>query len=70
LQVYYRVAVKPTEAAHYEAQHPSGEFMALAGTTPVPPTIDHLFRYQQSDAPEVEMSGGWLPPWLESRWVL
>jgi hypothetical protein len=46
--------VKHAEAARSEVDHLISEFMALARSTSVPtPTIDHLLRYYEPDAPEV-----------------
>jgi len=54
--------VKHAEAARDEVQHLIGEFMALARTTSVPtPTIDHLLRYYEPNAPEVPDGSAEIP---------
>jgi ketopantoate reductase len=54
--------VKHAEAARDEVQHLIGEFLALARTTSVPtPTIDHLLRYYEPDAPPVPYGSAAIP---------
>ena len=59
--------VKHAEAARSEVQHLIGEFMVLARTTSVPtPTIDHLLRYYEPDAPPVPDGSAEIPlQWRE-----
>ena len=54
--------VKHAEAARDEVQHLIGEFRALARTSPVPtPTIDHLLRYYEPDAPQAPDGSAAIP---------
>jgi ketopantoate reductase len=59
--------VKHANAAHDEAEHLIGEFMALARTTTVPtPTIDRLLRYYEPDAARVAEGSAEIPlEWRE-----
>jgi ketopantoate reductase len=54
--------VKHAEAARSEVEHLIGEFMTLARTTSVPtPTIDHLLKYYEPDAPQVPEGSSEIP---------
>lgn len=54
--------VKHAEAARDEVQHLIGEFLVLARGTSVPtPTIDHLLRYYEPDAPQVPDGSAEIP---------
>jgi ketopantoate reductase len=54
--------VKHAEAARSEVDHLIDEFMTLARTTSVPtPTIDHLLRYYEPDAPPVSDGSAKIP---------
>ena len=54
--------VKHAEAARSEVMHLIDEFMTLARTTSVPtPTIEHLLRYYEPDAPPVPDGSDQIP---------
>jgi 2-dehydropantoate 2-reductase len=54
--------VKHAEAARSEVEHLMDEFLTLARTTPVPtPTIDHLLKFYEPDAPQVPDGSAEIP---------